>query len=307
MWEQILGSGPQAYGYYKLWDQLDDAKGDVGNQIGNLQQGVDERTSFTPWGVTSAFGSGGYNPQTGNVNYNLSDAAGAGAGQLWGSGLNMMGRAAQDPYQREQDIYERIRATQRPEEGRRFNQLEQQQFNRGRMGMGGSQYGGTPERFAYEKARAEAQNNAMLGAMGQAQNEAMNQYNIGAGLFGQSFMPHKMLQSQMGQGLQNQQLLQNAQLNNANLWAQLGLGGMTARENYANMQAKMLGDMMTSAGSFGGGLGGVFDKSGGLGGLWDMIAGGGRSGGTVGPPTPSLFERAGSWIRGWGDDDSWFS
>lgn len=280
MWSDILGGAAPAYGYYDLYKNLDKAKGDVGNQIGDLQQGVDDRTQFTPWGVTSAFGTGGY--KDGQLNFNLSPGAAGVAGNLFGMGANMMGRAAQDPAARELEIYDRIRAGQMPGERRAMQDLDQQMFSRGRTGMGTTEYGSSPERFAFEKARAEADNQAMLGAMGQTQNELMNQYNIGSGMFNQSMLPHNMLQNQMGLGLQNQQLLQRSQLDNASLWAQLGLGGMSARENYANIQAKMMGDMYGALGDVGSGIGGAIDRNGGLwdtvkgigSGLWGMINGG---------------------------------
>ncbi len=75
------------------------------------------------------------------------------------------------PEQRQADIYESIRATQTPEEQRQRLALEERLYNQGRMGVQTNMYGGAPEQFALAKAQTEAQNQAALMAMQQAQAE----------------------------------------------------------------------------------------------------------------------------------------
>ena len=80
---------------------------------------------------------------------------------------------------RETDVYNRMRAMQAPEEQRQQLALEERLFNQGRMGVQTNMYGGTPEQFALSKAQAEAQNQASLLAMQQAQKEQQQQGELG--------------------------------------------------------------------------------------------------------------------------------
>jgi hypothetical protein len=102
---------------------------------------------------------------------------------------------------READVYGRIRATQQPEEERRQIALNEQLAAQGRTGLRTAQFGGSPEQFAMEKARAEAMNQASLAAMGQAGAEQERQ-------FGQAQMLSQLGlgAAQAGQGLQQGQL-----------------------------------------------------------------------------------------------------
>lgn len=85
---------------------------------------------------------------------------------------------------REQSIYDRIRSTQTPEEERQRLMLNDQLLSQGRQGLHTSMFGGSPEQFAQEKARAEAMNQASLAAMGQAGKERQQDLATASGLFG---------------------------------------------------------------------------------------------------------------------------
>ncbi len=102
---------------------------------------------------------------------------------------------------READVYDRIRATQAPEEQRRQLALDEQLASQGRTGLRTAMFGGSPEQFAMEKARAEAMNQASLAAIGQAGTEQERQ-------FGQAQMLSQLGlgAAQAGQGLQQGQL-----------------------------------------------------------------------------------------------------
>jgi len=86
--------------------------------------------------------------------------------------------------QREADVYERIRAVQRPEEQRRQLALQEQLQSEGRTGLRTAQFGGSPEQFAFAQAQEEAKNRAALNAIEQAQAEQMQQLGLAQGLFG---------------------------------------------------------------------------------------------------------------------------
>lgn len=263
-WEGLLGAAGPAIGFYDQYQRLDEAKGDVGNFFQGLQGGVDERTQFQPWSVSSSIGTGGYDPATGGINAALSPTMQGYADSQWGTGNALMQSAAQDPAARQQEFYERMRAGQMPGERRQQQQMEQQMFSRGRTGMGTQEFGGSPEQFAFEKARAEADNSAWLGSQQAAQQEAMQQFNMGQGMFASGFTPQQELLKLMGMGQNQGQLNSNMALNNAQMWAELGLGEQTARNNYSNMQNTLLGNMWGTLGTLGQGIGqGMDDTPGG--------------------------------------------
>jgi len=113
--------------------------------------------------------------------------------------------------QREADVYERIRATQRPEEQRQQLALEERLAAQGRTGLRTAQFGGSPEQFALAQAQEEAKARASLGALEQAQAEQMQQAALAESLFGLGGRAAALPASlQLGQ-LQNIGLAQAAQ------------------------------------------------------------------------------------------------
>jgi len=86
--------------------------------------------------------------------------------------------------QREADVYERIRATQRPEEQRAQLALEERLAAQGRTGLRTAQFGGSPEQFALAQAQEEAKARASLGALEQAQAEQLQQVALAESMFG---------------------------------------------------------------------------------------------------------------------------
>ena len=134
-------------------------------------------------------------------------------------GMGFMGQAGMPVAQREQQVFDRIRAAQAPEEERRRLELEERLATQGRLGVSTNLYGGTPEQLALSKAQAEAQNTAMLQAMQQARAEQAQ-----AGALGQQFTG---LGGTLAGQLQN---LQSAQQARGLGLAQTGLGLMQGRE-----------------------------------------------------------------------------
>lgn len=86
--------------------------------------------------------------------------------------------------QREADVYERIRATQRPEEQRQQLALEERLAAQGRTGLRTAQFGGSPEQFALAQAQEEAKARASLAALEQAQAEQLQQVGLAESMFG---------------------------------------------------------------------------------------------------------------------------
>lgn len=129
---------------------------------------------------------------------------------------------------REQQIFERIRAAQTPEEQRQRLALEERLAAQGRLGVSSAAYGGaTPEQLAMETAQAEARNRAALGAMDQARAEQAQQLQTAQTLGG--------LTSQFaGQSSD----LQSAEQQRA---AQLSQLGMSAEQIQSQLQSEGLG------------------------------------------------------------------
>ena len=130
--------------------------------------------------------------------------AGTIGNQAFGGVGNLLSSVTGDRGAREQSIYDRIRATQTPEEDRQKQLLNDQLLSQGRLGLSTSMFGGSPEQFAQEKARAEAMNQASLAAMGQAGQERSQDLATATGLFGLgsqgSMLPYQ-LQGMEGQNL----------------------------------------------------------------------------------------------------------
>jgi hypothetical protein len=149
----------------------------------------------------------------------------------------LAGQAAQDVLTpaaaREASVYERIRATQRPEEERQRLALEERLAQQGRLGVRTAMFGGTPEQLALSQAQEEAQNRASLAAIQQAQAErqqALGTAQTLGGLFGQQA------------GLSSQ--LQSAAQQRA---AQLSQLGLSAQQIESQLQSEGLGRAATSA------------------------------------------------------------
>jgi hypothetical protein len=121
--------------------------------------------------------------------------------------------------QREADVYERIRATQRPEEQRQQLALEERLAAQGRTGLRTAQFGGSPEQLALAQAQEEAKAKASLAALGQAQAEQLQQMGLAESMFGlggraaglpqalQLGQLQNIISSQAAQYLPEQQLL----------------------------------------------------------------------------------------------------
>ena len=98
-----------------------------------------------------------------------------------------LARAGVDPSLAQADLYEQIRATQRPEEERQRLALEERMLAQGRLGLSSAAYGGsTPEMLAQETARQEAMARANLAARQQAVQEQQQAFGQGLGLLGQA-------------------------------------------------------------------------------------------------------------------------
>ena len=231
------------------------------------QQGL-EQTQFQPFTVRSSTGGMfGYDPQTGAVNMNVSPQEQALQQSLMGGSQNFFGQAMQPTTDREQSVYDRIRATQRPEEERQQLMLEERLANQGRLGVRSNLFGGTPEQLAMSKAQGESQNQARLMAMQQAQQEQMQQAQLGQSMLGASYMPQAQLLAAQQASQLFPQLQQRGQLSGAGLFGEASMGGLEALLGSGIGQANLMGQLGTSI------LGGLATPTDNYGGLADLFKG----------------------------------
>ena len=183
-------------------------------------------TAFKPFSISTGFGgvqtgpTGGYTTtlspeqqalqgQLAGITGGLTGGFGAGApdvsgiqGQALGGVQGLLQQAQGGIAGREQDVYDRIRATQMPEEQRQQLALNEQLASQGRTGLRTAQFGGSPEQFAMEKARAEAMNQASLMSINQAEQQRASDLAAATGMFGlgsqASFLPSGLQQGQLG-------------------------------------------------------------------------------------------------------------
>jgi len=210
--------------------------------------------------------------------------------QLLSGAGGFFGQAVQPTQAREQAIFERMRAAQRPEEERQRLALEERLAGQGRLGVSSAAYGGaTPEMLAMATAQEEARNRSMLGAMQQAQAEQMQQAGLGQQFLGAGYIPQSQLLAAAQPGIQQQQLAQQAQQFGTGLFGETMMSGLEARLLAEQARANLLGGVGSNilAGMFtpqvnkagdvisaGGGLdvGSIIEGVGsGLGGLFNTI------------------------------------
>ena len=190
--------------------------------------------------------------------------------QAFGVGSDFMGRLGQTGTAREQEIFDRIRATQLGEEERQRLALEERLANQGRLGVRTSMFGGTPEQFALAQAQEEAQNRASLAAIQQAQQEQRQQAAIGAefaglgsslagrqqaieeaqqrmalGALTGAYLPQAQALNVLQQGLNAAQLQQRGQLAGAGLFGEASMSGLEALLGSALGQANLMGNVGT--------------------------------------------------------------
>ncbi len=150
------------------------------------------------------------------------------AQQAFGLGGQFMGQAGMPMGAREQEVYDRIRATQLGEEERQRLALEERLFAQGRGGVRTAMFGGTPEQLAMAQAQEQAQNQAALMAITQAQQEQRQAADIGA------------TYGQLGSNIATQrQALEAAQQLSALQALQTGQGLITSRMGLQEAQQRM--------------------------------------------------------------------
>jgi len=186
-----------------------DPTGGFATTLSPEQEALRGRLAGITGGLTGGFGMG--TPDVSGIQ-----------GQALGGIQGLLQQAQGSTAGREQDIYNRIRATQLPEEQRQQLALDEQLASQGRTGLRTAMFGGSPEQFAMEKARAEAMNQASLASIGQAQAQREADLAAATGMFGlgssASFLPSGLQEAELG-----------------NIGASMGLGYQPERELLASL------------------------------------------------------------------------
>ena len=226
--------------------------------------------SFQPFTVTSSVGGVTGGPS--GTTLALSPEQLAMQQQLFGGAGQFYGQAMAPMAQREADVYQRIRATQLPEEQRARLALEERLAQQGRLGVRTSMFGGTPEAFAMEQAQAEARNKAMLAAISQAQAEQEQQAALGGQFLQQSYAPQAALLSALSPAINIAGMADVARRQQGELGLEAAIanlqGALGQQTGLANLYGGVYGGLLS-------GLGGIvqpFAQSA-ASGLFDFVTG----------------------------------
>lgn len=284
-----------AYAGYEMGQQGIQGARDIGQrgytESMTLAEDAAGKATFQPFTVTTGLGQTTTTP-TGGIDIGLSPEQQALQTQLMGQAQGLFGQVGVDPSTAQADLYEQMRAVQRPEEERQRLALEERMLSQGRMGLQSAAYGGSsPELLAQETARQEAMARANLGARTQSMAEQAQALTAASGLLGAGYMPQSQALEALARGTQVAGLADIGRRTGAQLFGQLGQSGVEALiggEDLANrlqlqqmqslsdslfgrqptMQEQILGqiyDVDTSGGSslldsLGGLFGGLFDN-----------------------------------------------
>jgi len=233
-----------------------------------------EQSQFVPFSVTSSLG-GVQGTAEGGFDMNLSPEQQAIQDRLFGMSGSFLDELGGDPLERQQALYEQIRAIQRPEEERQQLALENRLLGQGRLGLMTSQYGGSPEQFAQALAQEQARNEAFYNAYGQSQDDRQQAYNLASGLMGLGYKPQQELGSLYQLATPTAGFAQSGRETGATLQADIekeALASYLKSKGLSNEMAQkqaegMLGGVLGAAGTaIGGPIGGAIGSA--LGGLF---------------------------------------
>jgi len=226
-----------------------------------LAQELRGMMEFQPYTVTSATGGQfgmAQDPATGQMSYQLAASPEEQAlqQQALTDASMFFGQAAAPIAQREQDVYNRMRAVMSPEEERQRLALEQRMAAQGRTGVRTAQFGGTPEQLTLAKAQEEARNSAMLSAMQFAGQEQQRQSQLGTGMLAAGYVPQAQLLNALQPGMSASERQRQAMSEQAKSYGQTYTTGLEALLQSGLGQANLAGGFGSSIASAA--LGGLF-------------------------------------------------
>ena len=226
--ENLLGT---AAGYYNQ-DEAAKAALELGErgaqELSRLGTEVADKAKFQPFTVTTGLGTTTTTP-TGGIDVGLTPEQQALQSQLLSQATGLFGQVGVDPSMAQADLYEQMRAVQRPEEERERLALEERMFSQGRMGLSSSAYGGaSPELLALQTAREEAKNRASLAARQQAMSEQAQALTAASGLLGAGYTPQSQALEALRMGTGVAGLADVGRRTGAEFMGQAGQAGIEA-------------------------------------------------------------------------------
>ena len=231
-----------------------------------------EATAFKPFTVSTAFGDIVTTPE-GGYTTTLTPEQEAIRQQAYGGISGALTGAMGPTDARVADVYERIRAAQRPEEARQRLALEERLVGQGRQGIRTSQFGGTPEQLALAMAQEEAKNAAAVSAIEQAAKEQQQQLGTAQALFELQAYPENQLIKALTPAIQIGSLADLGRREGAGLFTEGAITGLEALAQTELGRANLLGEIYSSL--LGGtGAAGASGASGLLGGIINQVGGG---------------------------------
>lgn len=153
--------------------------------------------------------------------------------------------AVKDPAEREQELYDQIRAATAADERMERLGLEERLAAQGRLGVRTAQFGGTPEQLAMERAQQQAMAQARLGAAQQARQEQIQQSQLGGQFLGMGYVPQTQLLAATQPSQQLAALQQQAQLQGSQMFGETAMSGLEARLIAEQARANLLGQTGT--------------------------------------------------------------
>jgi len=228
---------------------------------GGLAEKLQGMLEFQPYTVTSATG-GQFgmrrDPTTGQMVYELQTSPEEQAlqQQQLARAQEFFGQAAMPVAQREQDVYQRMRAAMSPEEERQRLALEQRLQAQGRLGVTTGMFGGTPEALSLAKAQEEARNAAMLNAMQFAGQEQQRLAGLGSGMLAAGYVPQAQLIGALQPGMTAAERQRQAIAQQAGAYGETYASGLEALLTAAQAQANLAGGLGSSIANTA--LGGLF-------------------------------------------------
>ena len=218
-----------------------------------------DNISFQPYTVTSGNLGTIETDADGGTQFKLSDSQKELQNKLLGGAAGFYGNAMQDTAGRETDIYNRMRAAQMPGEEDARLAMEERLFAQGRGGLSTSRVG-NPEQFEFQMARERAKNEAMLGAMTQAQQEQMQQAELGGMFQEQGYAPLAQLMNASNAGAANASMADVARRQDAENQLEAQLANLQAEMGSRTGLADLYSGLFTGAtGALGSASSSIFD------------------------------------------------
>ena len=170
----------------------------------------------------------------------------------------MFAAAETDTATREQQVFQRMMDSIKPQREREREALEERLQGQGRLGVKTSMFGGTPEGLAMAKAQEEAYSQNILGAMEFAGQEQSRQAQLGAGMLSAGYMPQAQLLGALQPGMTSAEQRRQSVSQATGAYGETYAAGLEALLTSALGQAGIAGNFGTGMATAA--LGGLFGK-----------------------------------------------